>query len=144
MSITKPYHDLYAIDSRAIKCLGVIKDLVVNLTQLPMKIVIMDVVVADITPKFGMLLSRYWEKKVGGTLHMDLTYATNPVFGGENRRLYRELQYAYIVTDDKNPINHPIYIVEKYLGSCMVHFSDEDTNGMLRVEKEAPIKCSVE
>ena len=68
LSITKPYHDLYAFDSRAVKFLGVIKDLVVNLNQLPMKSVIMDVVVANITPKFGMLLSRYWEKKVGGTL----------------------------------------------------------------------------
>ena len=36
----------------------VIKDMVVSLAQLPMKSVIMDVVVADITPKFGLLLSR--------------------------------------------------------------------------------------
>ena len=107
LSITKPYHDLYAFDSRAIKCLGVIKDMVVSLAQLPMKSVIMDVVVADITPKFGLLLSRSWAKKVGVTLQMDLTYATIPVFGGENRRLYRELQFAYIVTDDKNPTNQP-------------------------------------
>ena len=67
----------------------------VNLTQLPMKSVIMDVVVADITPKFGMFLSRSWAKKVGGSLQMDLSYATIPVFGGENRRLYRKLQYVY-------------------------------------------------
>ena len=91
LSITKPYHELYAFDSRAVKFLGVIKDVVVNLTQLPMKSVIMDVLVADITPKFGMLLSRSWAKKVGGTLQMDLSYATIHVFGGENRRLYREL-----------------------------------------------------
>ena len=31
LSITKPYHDLYAFDSRAVKCLGVIKDMVVSL-----------------------------------------------------------------------------------------------------------------
>ena len=85
----------------------------------------MDVVVVDITPHFGMLLSRSWEKKVGATLQMDLSYATILVFGGENRRLYRELQYAYIVTDDKNPTNHPLYVVEKDLGSCMLHFSDD-------------------
>ena len=65
LSITKPYHDLYAFDSRVVKCLGVIQDMVVSLTQLPMKSVIMDVVVADITPKFGLLLYRSWEKKVG-------------------------------------------------------------------------------
>ena len=68
LSITKSYHDLYAFDSRSIKCLGVIKYLVVNLTQLSMKSVIMDVVVTDITFKFGIMLSRSWEKKVGGTL----------------------------------------------------------------------------
>ena len=97
----------------------------------------MDVVVADITPKFGLLLSRSWAKKVGGTLQMDLSYATIPVFGGENRRLYRELQFAYIVTDDKNPTNHPLYAVDKDLGTCMLHFSEEDnTVGLLQVEKE--------
>ena len=101
----------------------------------------MDVVVAVITPKFGLLLSRSWAKKVGGTLQMDLTYATILVFGGENRRLYRELQFAYIVTDDKNPTNHPLYVVAKYLGTCMLHFSDDDnTAGLLQVEKEKPVK----
>ena len=96
--------------------------MVVILAQLPMKSVIMDVVVADITPKFGLLLSRSWEKKVGGTLQMDLSYATIPVFGRENRRLYRELQFAYIVTDDKNPTNHPLYVVDRGLRNLHVTF----------------------
>ena len=110
-----------------------------------MKSVIMDVVVADITPKFGMPLSRSWSKRVGGNLQMDLTYATIPVFGGENRRLYRELQFAYIVTDDKNPTNHPLYVVEKDFGTCMLHFSDDnDAAGMLQVEKEKSVKCNRE
>ena len=110
--------------------------MVVSLAQLPMKSAIMDVVVADITPKFRMLLSRSWAKKVGGTLQMDLTYATIPAFGGENRRLYRELQFAYIVTNDKNPTNHPLYVVEKDLGTCMLQFSDDnDAAGKLQVEK---------
>ena len=59
LRITRPYHDLFSFDSRAVQCLGLIKDLVVSLSQLPMKSVIMDVVVADIEPKFGMLLSRF-------------------------------------------------------------------------------------
>jgi hypothetical protein len=70
--------------------MGVIKDLVVSLFQLPMKSMVMDIVVADVPPKFGMLLSRSCIKRLGGTLQMDLTYATIPVFGGEHRRLYRE------------------------------------------------------
>ena len=76
---------------------------------------------------------------------MDLSYATFPVFGGENRRLYIELQFAYIVTDDKNPTNHPLYDVDKDLDTCMLHFSDDDNNaGLLQVEKEWAVKCNRE
>ena len=57
LSITKAYHHLFSFESRKVKCLGLIKDLVVNLTQLPSKCIIMDIVVADIPPKFGLLLS---------------------------------------------------------------------------------------
>ena len=57
LDITKPYHDLFSFDSRNIKCLGLIKDLAITLTQLPMKSMMMDIVVADVPPKFGMLLS---------------------------------------------------------------------------------------
>jgi hypothetical protein len=65
IEITKLYQDLYSFDSKKVKCLGVIKDLVVSLSQFPMKNVDMDIVVADITPKFGMLLSKSWDNKVG-------------------------------------------------------------------------------
>jgi hypothetical protein len=116
LEITKPYQDLYSFDSKKVKCLGLIKYLVVSLSQLPMKSVVMDIVVADIPPKFGMLLSRTWAKKVGGSLQMDLTYATIPVFGGEHKRLYREVRLAYIVSDHQNPGNHPIYVVEDEMG----------------------------
>ena len=44
LEITKTYHDLYYFDSRKVKCLGVIKDLVVTLFQLPMKSIVMDIV----------------------------------------------------------------------------------------------------
>jgi hypothetical protein len=59
LEVTKTYHDLYSFDSRNVKCLGVIKDLVVSLFQLPIKIVVMDILVVDVPPKFGMILSRY-------------------------------------------------------------------------------------
>jgi hypothetical protein len=72
LEVTRTYHDLYSFDSRRVQCLGVIKDLVVSLFQLPMKSVVMDIVAADVPPKFGMLLSRSWIKKLGGTLQMDL------------------------------------------------------------------------
>jgi ribonuclease HI len=124
LEITKAYHDLYSFDSRRVQCLGVIKDLVVTLFQLPMKSVVMDIVVADVPPKFGMLLSRSWIKRLGGTLQMDLTYATIPVFGGEHRRLYREAQLAYIISDEADPTNHPIFALDTDLGSSLLQLTD--------------------
>jgi ribonuclease HI len=124
LEVTKTYHDLYSFDSRKVKCLRVIKDLVVSLFQLPMKSVVMDIVVVDVPPKFGMLLSRSWIKRLGGTLQMDLSYATIPVFGGEHRRLYREAQLAYIISDEANPINHPIFSVDTDLGTSILQLSD--------------------
>jgi hypothetical protein len=103
LDITKPYQDLYFFDSNKLKCLGLIKYMVFSLTQLPMKSLVMDIVVANIPPNFGMLLSRTWAKKVGGSLQMDLTYATITVIGGEHRRIYREVRLSYIVSDHHNP-----------------------------------------
>jgi hypothetical protein len=84
LKITKAYHDLFSFDSKNVKCLGVIKDLVVSLSQIPAKSLVMDIVVADIPPRFGMFLSRSWGKKLGGSLQMDLSYATIPIFWGGN------------------------------------------------------------
>jgi hypothetical protein len=123
LEVTRSYHDLYSFDSKKVQCLGVIKDLVVTLFQLPMKSVFMDIVVVDVPPKFGMLLSRYWVKRLGGTLQMDLTYATIPVFGGEHRRLYKEAQLAYIISDEANPTNHPIFALDTDLGSSVLQLT---------------------
>jgi hypothetical protein len=131
LEVTKTYHDLFSFDSRKVKCLKLIKDLAVTLTQEPMKTMVMDVVVADIPPKFGCLLSRSWMKRLGGTLQMDLSYSTIPVFGGVNRRLYRESQLAYIISDEQNPANHPIYSVDTGMGSCILQFDDSLSDSLL-------------
>ena len=68
LDITRPYKDLYSFDSRKVKCIGLIKYPVVSLHQMPKKSVVMDVVVADVPMKFGMLLSRSWDAKLKGTL----------------------------------------------------------------------------
>jgi ribonuclease HI len=138
LEVTRAYHDLYSFDSRRVQCLGVIKDLAVSLFQLPMKSVVMDIVVADVPPKFGMLLSRSWIKKLGGTLQMDLTYATIPVFGGEQRRLYREAQLAYIVSDEADPTNHPIFALDTDLGSSLLQLTDAPESSLLIRKHPSP------
>jgi hypothetical protein len=118
--ITRPYKNLFSFDSRKVKCLGLIKDLVISLSQIRSKNMIMDVVVADITPKFGMLLSRSWATKLKGTLQMDMSYATIPYFGQE-RKLYREVFLRYMVSRKTQPNNHPICSVDTEVGSSIFY-----------------------
>jgi hypothetical protein len=102
--------------------LGLIKDLVVSLSQIPAKNTVMDVVVVDIPPKFGMFLSRSWDAKLKGTLQMDMSYVNILVFG-QDRRLYREVFLKYMVSNKSQPNNHPIYFVEIEIGSS-IFFND--------------------
>jgi ribonuclease HI len=138
LDITRPYKDLFSFDSRKVKCLGLIKDLVVSLSQIPSKNLVMDVVVVDIPPKFGMLLSRSWAAKLKGTLQMDMSYATIPVFGQE-RRLYREVLLKYMVSSKRKPNNHPIYSIDTEVGSSIFYndlcFEEEDPKTL-----ELPVK----
>ena len=98
------------------------KRLVVILHQIPEKSLLIDVVVVDVPPKFGMLLSRSWAAKLKGTLKMDLSYTTILVFC-EQRRLYKENCLAYMISNKENPENNPIYYVDTDMGSSML-FND--------------------
>ena len=138
LSITKPYHDLFSFDSRKVKFLALIKYLAINLTQLPSKSVMMGIIVADIPPKFALFISRSWSKILGGTLQMDLMYATIPMFGGETKRLYRENQLAYIISKESRSINHPIYTVDTDFGSCILQIDDNQQTSVQLIEPTHP------
>ena len=87
LEITRPYKDPYSFDSRKLKCLVLIKDMAVTLAQIQTKCIVMYNVVVDTPPKFGMILSRSWDSNMKGTLQMDMSFATIPLFEG-HRRLY--------------------------------------------------------
>ena len=80
----------------------------------------MDVVVADVPPKFIMLLSRSWAAKLKVTFQMDLSYATIPIFS-EQRRLYRENCLAYMINNKDNTEKHPIYSIDTDMGYTMFY-----------------------
>ena len=98
-----------------------------NLTQIPAKCVVMDVVVANVPPKYGMLLSRSWGAKLQGTMQMDGSYATIPVFG-QLRRLYRETPMKFLVSSPEKPENSPLYSVHTDLDSFTL-CNDESLEG---------------
>jgi len=60
LEITSPYHDLYSLNARKVKCYGLIKDMFVTLGQLSAKRIMMDVVVDNVLANYGMLFSRTW------------------------------------------------------------------------------------
>ena len=55
LETTRPYKDFFSFDSKRVRCIGLIKDVFVGITQVPTKTVVMEIVLADIPPKFGML-----------------------------------------------------------------------------------------
>ena len=81
----------------------------VTLTKNPSRTMVMDAVVADIPPKFGVLLSRSWTSKLKGILQMDMSYATIPMVGGE-KMLYSEKKSPYVVSSQEKPNNHVVML----------------------------------
>jgi ribonuclease HI len=86
---------------------------------------VMDVVVVDIPPKYGMLLSRSWGDKLRGTLQLDMSYATIPVFG-QQRWLYRETLMKYMVSSQEKSHNYPLYFTHSDFDSFIL-YNDGDT-----------------
>jgi ribonuclease HI len=80
---------------------------------------------------------------------MDLSYATIPVFGGENRRLYREAQLAYIISDEENPTNHPVFSFDTDLGSSILQLTSapeaplEIRKNSIKFSEEPPLTISI-
>ena len=96
--------------------------MVVSLNKLPSKTMVMDIVVAEIPPKFDVLSSRSWSSKLKGSLQMDMSYATIPILN-ENKRLYSEKTSPYVVSSQNHLGVHHIYAVDTNLGSS-IFFND--------------------
>jgi hypothetical protein len=107
LKVTRPYHNVCAMDSREIETHGIIIDLPVKLAFRPDFAFKMDVLVIDVPDAWGMLLSRKWGAHMGGCLNMDLTFATIPYPppSTENFRLFRETERKYHIEDPKEPMN---------------------------------------
>jgi len=56
-------------------------------------------------------------------MHMDMKYATIPMFAKETRWLYREAKFTYVVIDQNSPNNYPLYIESLMKKTWVVSFS---------------------
>jgi len=117
---TRTYHEFNSFHLGRVKCFGIIKDLVVPIDQILAKNVLKDVVVVDIPPWFGMLLSQSLGAKLKGTLQLDFSYATILVFG-QLRKLYPEKNMKFMISSKERPNNHPIHAIHTKLESFILY-----------------------
>ena len=67
LEISKPYKYMYSFDSSRVKFLCIIKDLCVNLAQIPAKGLVMNIVVAEISPSMARFYLDHGEPIFKGT-----------------------------------------------------------------------------
>src|SRR5690606_6285057 len=98
---------------------------------------VMDIIVADIPPKYGMLLSKSWMENLHGEMKTDISYITVLVFGGQKRRLYRESLMQYMINSKEKPTNNPKYAIHSDLDYFVLFNSncfDEEENTIFLLE----------
>jgi hypothetical protein len=119
LRISRPYHNICALDSQTIEVHGLIKGLQVHLAVFPGIMFEMDIVVIDVPNVWGMLLNRKAAADLGGSLQMDLSYATLPTPNGNTFKLNREVYRKYHVEDPKNPKNE-LKCIDEGLGNYTI------------------------
>jgi hypothetical protein len=118
--------------------MGLMKNLTAYLYAHPDIACLMDVVVIDLPPAYGMLLSRKRSAGVGGSFQMDLSYALIPNAEGEFVILNRDhccfdayllcCLDAYLLTN-----HHLLGIFISYLEAFILHLDLDGALGLMRV-----------
>lgn len=113
-------------------------DLVRGMVHIPRKFLMLDVVIADVPPTYGMLLSINWGTSVGGNMKFELYYSTISIFGGDTRCLYRDPNMTYTFSDPKNPSQFPSYNSD-YFGNFLLDYESAPISGCsILMYKEVP------
>ena len=69
---------------------------------------------------------------------MDMSYATIPIYGGEQLRLYREVRFVHTVYKIDQPRNHHIYAIDQDFG-CFQLSSNQTHETHAKIEDEIKI-----
>ena len=79
----------------------------------------MNVLVLDIPDTWGMLLSREWAAKLGGSIQMDLSYATIPIEENASYKLVNEKPMSEHVETPEHLFEEAMRPIEE-VGNYMV------------------------
>jgi hypothetical protein len=120
LKTTRPYGNVCAMDSRSVEVEGMIQNQTVRLAKYPDIHLTMDILVIDVPDKWGMLLSRKWGASLGGSLQLDLSYATVPASENSLVKLHSEKERRYHVENPQKPSNEYIYNTDE-IGTYQVN-----------------------
>jgi hypothetical protein len=95
LKTTRPYGNVFGIDSKKVKVYGLIEYAEFYLVDFPHISILMNIVVIDVLDTWGMLLLRSWVATLGGFLSMDLTHAYIPMEDGTFEVLYNRDQRTH-------------------------------------------------
>jgi hypothetical protein len=90
LGISRSYGNVCGMDSKAVKVFSVAKDVDTYLYHLPKIRFPTDIVVVDVPPAWGMLLSRDWANELGGYMNLDFSHAFIPMGDGTYEVLYSQ------------------------------------------------------
>ena len=85
--------------TRQVPIIGTINDLPFKLSAYPDEELTMSVLVVDIPPHYGMLLSRKWSATMGGSMQCNFSYATFQV-REKAIKVNRELRVTHIFEEN--------------------------------------------
>ena len=122
LHVDTPHNRCRAMDSREVPVIGTIEAMPYRLALFPGVVMTMNVLVVDIPPHYGMLLSRKLSASMGGSIQNDLSYATFNI-AGENFNVLRE---------SRTP-----HTIEKYEDTHINCCIDMDMDNF-RMQKEEP------
>ncbi len=72
---------------------------------------------------------------------MDMSFATIPIFNGDEKRLYREVKLQHVVSRNPNAKNHPIYAKDDFFGCFSLSVDPGFENGNVGINIELQTKA---
>lgn len=90
MHVARLFTKFFVMNFREVPIISMMKDVNFKLAAYP-KEYTMNIIVIDIPPQYGMLLSRKWFAAISGNIWMDSSYVMIPM-NGRNVRLDRETE----------------------------------------------------
>jgi hypothetical protein len=106
------------LDRTRVKVLGELKDVLIRLSSNSKVFQIIDVIVVDITDAHGLILSRYWSKKLHGYFSTDWSLLWLPYNGKPNQihvNRVKHMKHNVTYLDGENePVSFANNIVENY------------------------------